>query len=393
MNPTILTFCHISCFLSFLCFIIIIAQNKFQIYSKTLMLLSLFSCIIVIGTWTFFQGIIPLLDHAYLWVISFPIDFLPGALMYLYVRSVLEKIKTFRKLDLLHIAPALLHFIELIPFYLLPVKAKQVALTLYILNPKKLSEHAPFILPMDTHIFLKNGLWYFYIALSIRLLIRFYKRNPLWIKRNKHIWYWITRLTGIHTLSIIVSLVGLVFFDKYTYREYSIMPPIVFILTCIILLMFKPKILYGLNNMRINDDTIKMEKNEEVLSKNFELPSLKIKEYKEKIGLLINNEKVFLIKNYSIKEMSNDLDIPVHHLSFVINKEFDTNYASFINNCRIDYIIEHRYDDEWSQFSLEGIGAEAGFNSRNTFFKAFKIKTGETPSEYFRKNTTNNTEN
>ncbi|RYZ52219.1 MAG: AraC family transcriptional regulator, partial [Sphingobacteriales bacterium] len=47
------------------------------------------------------------------------------------------------------------------------------------------------------------------------------------------------------------------------------------------------------------------------------------------------------------------------------------------------FIIEHRFDEKWSHYSLEGLSAEAGFNSRSTFFKAFKLATGTTPSDYF----------
>ncbi|MCL9805716.1 helix-turn-helix domain-containing protein [Flavobacterium amniphilum] len=364
--------------------LIILLQNKFHTYYKGLMLLCLISCAIVIGSWTFFQGTIPLLEHAYLWVISFPIDFLPGGLLYLYVKSVLKKQKKIIKWDYIHFIPALLHFIELVPFYLLPVKAKQLALTLYLAHPEKSSP--TFILPMDSHIFLKTVFWSLYVILTISVVVKFRKTNSLWITRNDHIWFWITRLTAIHLIALIISIIGLIFFDEYAYREFSVLPPLFFILTCIILLMFKPKILYGLNFLyNGNKNSIKLNEEEETLSKTFELSYSKSKEYKEKIELLIHDKKVFLIKNYLLTDMSNDLDIPLHHLSYVINNEFGTNYTSFINKCRIDYIIEHRYDPEWAQFSLEGIGNEAGFNSRNTFFKAFKIATGKTPSEYFKK--------
>ncbi|MGH2665446.1 helix-turn-helix domain-containing protein [Flavobacterium sp.] len=375
--------------MSLLCMLIILIQNKFHIYYKFLVLLCLISCIIVIGCWTFFQGTIPLLKHAYLWVLSFPVDFVPGSLLYLYIKSVLERRKKFSKWNFLHFAPAVLHCIELIPFYLLPASSKQLSLTLYLLHSEKLPPSSVFMLPMDVHVFLKTALWFFYIALTIHLLMQFRKKNPLWITRNNHIWFWLTRLTSIHVVAILISLVELLVFDKYTYREYSVMPPVFFILTCIILLMFKPKILYGLSHLYRDKSTVELKKEEETFSKTFELSPVKSKEYKDKIELLIHEEKAFLIKNYLLKDMAHDLNIPLHHLSHVINKEFGTNYTSFINNCRIEYIIRHRYDAEWSQFSLEGIGNEAGFNSRNAFFKAFKIATGETPSEYFRKKSDN----
>ncbi len=353
------------------------------------MLFCLICCSSVILLWTFFQGAIPLLKHAHLWVIGFPVDFLPGGVTYLYIKSVLLKEKKIMKQNFLHFIPAGLHFIELIPFHILPVKAKQNSLTLYLLHPERVSDHSAFMLPMDVHVFLKNALWCFYILLMLRLLIVFQRKNPLWIKRNAHVWFWITRLTAFHLIAFLIFLCGVIFFNNYN-REYSVLHPVFFILTCIIFLMFKPKVLYGLSYLNnYNSDLMTLKEEEEVLSKTFELSSAKSKEYKEKIELWIQNEKAFLAKNYLLKDMSKDLDIPVHHLSYVINKEFGTNYTSLINNCRIEYIIRNRYDPAWSQFSLEGIGNEVGFNSRNTFFKAFKIATGETPSEYFRKKENN----
>jgi hypothetical protein len=272
MNTSLLTFCYLSCFLSILCLLIILFQNKFHVYYKFIVLLCLISCILVIGLWTFFQGKIPLLEHAHLWVLSFPFDYLPGSLLYLYTKSVLERQKKITKWDSLHFVPALLHFFEFIPFYLLPVESKQLFLTSYLLHFKNLSEQTFFILPIDVHIFFKTALWLFYVLLTFRLLILFYKKKPLWIIRNNHIWFWITRLAGIHAISVLLPIFGLTFFDKYTYREFSILPLVIFILTSVILLMFKPKILYGLSHIYNDNNTIKLKKEEDIFSKTFKIP-------------------------------------------------------------------------------------------------------------------------
>jgi AraC-like DNA-binding protein len=44
--------------------------------------------------------------------------------------------------------------------------------------------------------------------------------------------------------------------------------------------------------------------------------------------------------------------------------------------------IETVEDADWLRYSLEGIVQDVGFKSRTTFIKAFKEKTGSTPSQY-----------
>jgi AraC-like DNA-binding protein len=237
---------------------------------------------------------------------------------------------------------------------------------------------------MNVHIILKTALWFFYILLSFNLIMKFRKKNSLWITKNNHIWFWITKFITIHGIAIIILAIILIFFDRNIFREFSAIHPVLFILISITTLMFNPKILYGLNQSYNENQSIHFKEQEKTISKTFELSPNKSKEYKEKIESLIYDKEIYLIKNYKLNDMSNELDIPLHHLSYLINKELDTNYTNLINRCRIEYIIKHRYDAKWSRFSLEGIGYEAGFSSRNTFFKSFKIVTGKTPSEYFK---------
>lgn len=383
MSKLLETLCHISCFLALLCFLIVLFQNKFRFYSKMLILLCIASTFLVIAFWTFYEATLPLLPTAYLWTFGFPLFFLPGSLLYLYIKSVLRKTKKFNKWDLIHLIPAFLHFIELLPFYMLPTEAKQTSLALYIMHPDQVSPGSAFLLPMRIHDILKGLVWMTYNILTIRLLIKFNKQNKLWIKRNKSIWFWFTRLTAINASTLLINIFIFLFFDYNDFLQYSVIASIYIILISIITLMFNPKILYGFKDQFIND------KKTEILSKTLELGPHKIQDYKSRIIEIVNDRKIFLVKNYTITEMAHDLDIPLHHLSFIINKEFGTNFANYINKCRVNYIIERRNNPEWSQFSLEGIGAEAGFNSRNTFFKAFKIATGETPSEYFKKSSRN----
>ncbi|WP_394330735.1 helix-turn-helix domain-containing protein [Lacinutrix jangbogonensis] len=48
----------------------------------------------------------------------------------------------------------------------------------------------------------------------------------------------------------------------------------------------------------------------------------------------------------------------------------------------MDVVLKKFSNLDWLNYSLEGVALEVGFKSRTTFIKAFKEKTGTTPSQY-----------
>jgi methylphosphotriester-DNA--protein-cysteine methyltransferase len=54
-----------------------------------------------------------------------------------------------------------------------------------------------------------------------------------------------------------------------------------------------------------------------------------------------------------------------------------------MNICRISYIQKNINNPSWKSLTIEGVGREAGFNSRVTLFKAIKKHTGQSPSKFF----------
>jgi AraC-like DNA-binding protein len=87
---------------------------------------------------------------------------------------------------------------------------------------------------------------------------------------------------------------------------------------------------------------------------------------------------------YTITDLSKELDIPSYQLSSFINQEYGKNFNELINEYRVDYLIQ-QYEQavDFSNYTLEAFGKEAGFNSRAAFISAVKRRTGKTPSELF----------
>jgi len=99
---------------------------------------------------------------------------------------------------------------------------------------------------------------------------------------------------------------------------------------------------------------------------------------------VLDEKKPYLRQRYSLKDLSTDTNIPLHHLSAFINKYCGKNFNDFINEFRVMYCKEKIINEEYKYKKLEAIAEESGFNNRNTFAIAFKKITGLNPSEFLK---------
>ncbi|WP_126246199.1 helix-turn-helix domain-containing protein [Chitinophaga rhizosphaerae] len=102
---------------------------------------------------------------------------------------------------------------------------------------------------------------------------------------------------------------------------------------------------------------------------------LRLKDY-------MNDRKPYLNPSLTIKDMADDLGIPVRDLSLLINHQLDQHFYDFVNTYRIGYAMEILKDGSKSKVTVLEILYEAGFNSKSSFNAAFKKHTGTTPTEY-----------
>ena len=91
-------------------------------------------------------------------------------------------------------------------------------------------------------------------------------------------------------------------------------------------------------------------------------------------------EKPFLNQKLKMENLAELSGMNKHTLSKLLNQEYKHGFAHYVKTYRIEeakQLIQNR-----PELSLEGIGFEAGFSSKSSFFEAFKTLTGSTPSEY-----------
>jgi AraC-like DNA-binding protein len=102
----------------------------------------------------------------------------------------------------------------------------------------------------------------------------------------------------------------------------------------------------------------------------------------EKLLQFMEKEKPYLDQELNIGFIANQLNIHVHKLSRLINDEIGKNFFEFVNEYRVEEFKRLATNPKNKHISILGLAMEAGFNSKATFYRFFKSKTGLTPSEF-----------
>jgi len=102
----------------------------------------------------------------------------------------------------------------------------------------------------------------------------------------------------------------------------------------------------------------------------------------KKIRNHIIDTKQYLDPLLSMEATAAELGMSKSYFSKLINSYSNYNFSDFINFLRVEQAKNFLSDDEFSQYTIVAIGLECGFNSKSTFYSAFKKFTSETPTTY-----------
>ena len=105
-------------------------------------------------------------------------------------------------------------------------------------------------------------------------------------------------------------------------------------------------------------------------------------DYMKKLELAFIEKELFKIKGLTVYNLATELDLSPKALSNFINTTYQKRFNDYVNDMRIEFVINRLKQNNWREYTLEGISSEAGFSSRVTFFITFKKRFGMSPSEY-----------
>lgn len=101
----------------------------------------------------------------------------------------------------------------------------------------------------------------------------------------------------------------------------------------------------------------------------------------ERIGRVMSEDALHLEPNLSLARLSRHVGAAPNLVSQTLNDTLGRTFFDYVSDRRIDTAMGWLKETE---MSVLDIAIAAGFNSRSTFYKAFKARTGRTPQDYRR---------
>lgn len=131
------------------------------------------------------------------------------------------------------------------------------------------------------------------------------------------------------------------------------------------------------NSVLIGSNSIENphEKNDEFFNDKHQADFDKIKSH------IIKN-KLYLNPLLSMESLASEFNMSKSYFSKLINSYSNYNFSDFINSLRVEQAKKFLSRNEFSEYTIVAIGLECGFNSKSTFYSAFKKFTSETPTTY-----------
>lgn len=102
----------------------------------------------------------------------------------------------------------------------------------------------------------------------------------------------------------------------------------------------------------------------------------------EVISQGITAKRLHLVHEITIDQFSEAVGLDARCVSQVLNSKFGVNFFHFINNHRVEEAKRLLVGD--TEYTISGVWRKSGFNSKASFNRVFKEKTGLTPSDFKR---------
>ncbi|MHC1733878.1 MAG: helix-turn-helix domain-containing protein [Bacteroidales bacterium] len=142
---------------------------------------------------------------------------------------------------------------------------------------------------------------------------------------------------------------------------------------------------FGIRQGNIFINSVGVTRKSDVKPASNEIPSPAVTTDDAFIRTLIRNmeeKQPYLDPEITISRLSELLDVRIDFLSEVLNSRLNQNFFDFINKYRIEEFKIQSILKTNSHLSIMGIAYNCGFNSKASFYRAFRKFEGMSPTDY-----------
>lgn len=331
-----------------------------------------------------------------------PLWLLLGPLLYFYVRGTLSDRQGLSWSDGWHFIPAVIHFVNVLPYLWKPFAYKLQMAESIMNNLEVVRKLSINLLYSSNYSFIERPVLLFaYVLFCLIILWGHHpsklKNSNIPFKQHRITYRWlILLLTTVLTIAVNFFLLSISLISQAdAITGASVNLPMHYItgiafFTMVISLLIFPQILYGIPTYRqinpeaeptLTNDSIKIiggQQNNSIVDDS-EDPFVNMA---ARITSYLENEKPYLNNKFSFTDISIALKAPQHHLLYCFNNILKVKFTDLRTSLRINYAKEILLNGEAEKLSMDGIFTKAGFSSRSSFYTAFKSATGFTPGEF-----------
>ena len=291
--------------------------------------------------------------------LPFSFFFLNTPLLFLYTKSLTNNLNW--KKDKTHLLPGILEFIFGTSLFLL----------LCITGIPKES------IALDSVIilyFIGGLIFMIYYSVKLFMYVRRFNKQASDYYSNMHgkSLRWTYRLAILNILLGVFGFLSLILLFEHE--------EIAFLIMSVVNLIF----VYWVSIGGFKQTPIELEY-EEQLETHIEKPHSEKQELsKEYQGIIecMEKEKPYIECDLMLPKLAEMCGINQRNLSKAIKEHEGLNFNQFVNKYRVEETKRLLIDSSLKHLSIEGIGELAGFNSKATFYAAFKKMCGVSPSTY-----------
>lgn len=190
---------------------------------------------------------------------------------------------------------------------------------------------------------------------------------------------WLTTLAIVLVVYIVISAASTIMQDPFFYEPWESMVDITVLWFVIVWgLRQKP----GLLSEQVESANV-----EELLDTRYEnsgLSAEQAKQIAQKLTQAMTADKLYRDPDLTLSTLASHLNTLPNYVSQALNQTLGESFFDYVNKWRVE---DAKCMLSESKHTVLAIAEEVGFNSRSSFYNAFKRFAGETPTRYRQKQT------
>lgn len=259
------------------------------------------------------------------------------------------------------LAPSI-SFVLLIPFALLPI---QDQLALMVLDEQtELPQQWPILLSLITALIIGQISYAFYLLRCSLQLINYRSLLKTQLSNIDHAkQQWLNLLIGTLIGAWLLSVLRVFLTDQIDINFYSL---------CLSMLALYLGIYFTITNKQLFLMAQEKYQNSALDSNISQLLG-------GELQTMMAEKKLYQQPELTLSQLAQSLGVSNHQLSQLLNETFNKSFYQYVNELRVEQAKKLLLSEN---MAIVDIAQTAGFNSKPSFYKAFKSSTGLTPGEF-----------